>query len=433
MISASLAPWLVTAVPLVGALAGLTVWSRPDKLKAWSVAVTLLSLLAVLGTFFRLTASTEGLLFVVLFPLAACVSLLGQPVHRDHRLAWIMTLVCLGIGLGIVTLPAPVGRTALPLLLGLITFLLYWHRDPFWGASWLGIGTYMLGTLGAGIATATDSPFTAILTCAILLPLVPLHHGYVAALTRLPGSLPAFTVLLLPAVGLHRLAALMPGLPESTGTAVTALALAGALYGAIKAVAQSRVRLLLAYGSLSFCSLIWWFAAGGHAVRPQAAVFLGSVALVTGGLLLAWQVIRTRYGDDVDPRAISGLAARMPQFAVLISLLALASMGLPPFGVFAGFMGLLLASPLSLSIAPLVMAVTWLAASWYILDLVQRLLFGRKRPDLRYEDLRRSEFASLLIVVVIMVALGIAPTTLFEGAASPTRVGAAVESPSWHR
>ena len=134
-----------------------------------------------------------------------------------------------------------------------------------------------------------------------------------------------------------------------------------------------------------------------------------------------------------DRRRLEDLAARMPQFAVLISLLALASMGLPPFGVFAGFMGLLLASPLSLSIAPLVIAVTWLAASWYILDLVQRLLFGRKRPDLRYEDLRRSEFASLLIVVVIMVALGIAPTTLFEGAASPTRVGAAVESPSWNR
>ncbi|MFO0705838.1 MAG: proton-conducting transporter membrane subunit [Nitrospira sp.] len=433
MISASLAPWLVTAVPLIGALTGLAVWSRPDKLKAWSVAMTLLSLLVVLGTFFRLTASTEGLLFVVLFPLAACVSLLGQPVHRDHRLAWIMTLVCLGIGLGIVTLPATVGRTALPLLLGLVTFLLYWHRDPFWGASWLGVGTCALGTLGAGLAAATDSALAAILTCAILLPLVPLHHGYVATLTRLPGSLPAFTVLLLPAVGLHRLAALMPGLSESTGTAVTALALAGALYGAVKALAQSRVRLLLAYGSLSFCSLIWWFAAAGHAVRPQAAVFLGSVALVTGGLLLAWQVIRTRYGDDVDPHAISGLAARMPQFAVLISLLALASMGLPPFGVFAGFMGLLLTSPLSLSIAPLVIAITWLAASWYILDLVQRLLFGRKRPDLRYEDLRRSEFASLLIVVVIMVALGLAPTTLFEGAASPTRVGAAVESSSWHR
>ncbi|MEC4891021.1 MAG: proton-conducting transporter membrane subunit [Nitrospira sp.] len=427
------APWLVAAVPILGALLGFAVWSRPEKLKTWSVSVTLVSLLAVAASFTQLRGSTEGLLFVVLLPLAACVSLLGQPVHKEHRLAWIMTLVSLGLGLGILTSPSSIGQIALPLLLGLITFLLYWHHDPFWGPSWLGIGTYGLGTLCAGIAAVTDSPLPSLLACAILLPLFPLHHGYVAALTRLPGSLPPFTVLLLPAIGLHRIATIVQNFPDAAASALIALALAGAVYATIKALAQSRVRLLLAYGSLAFFSILWWFVAAARTVRPQAAVFLGSVALVTGGLLLAWQVIRTRYGDDVDPRAISGLAARMPQFAVLISLLALAAMGLPPFGVFAGFMGLLLTTSLTLSVAPLVIALTWLAASWYILDLVQRLLFGRKRPDLRYEDVQRSEFASLLLVVLIMVALGLAPTNLFGGAAQPARAGVLVESNAWTR
>jgi len=428
-----LTPWLVAAVPLLGALLGFAVWSQPEKLKAWSVTVTLVSLLTVIASFFKLTGSTEGLLFVVLLPLAACVSLLGQPAHQEHRLAWVVTLLCLGVGLGILTLPAPIGQITLTLLLGLITFLLYWHHDPFWGPSWLGIGTYGLGTLCAGIAAMTDSAIPSLLACAILLPLVPLHHGYVAALTRLPGSLPSFTVLLLPAIGLHRMAAVLPKLPDMVVSVVIVLALSGALYGMIKALAQSRVRLLLAYGSLSFFSILWWFVAAARTVRPQAAVFLGSVALVTGGLLLAWQVIRTRYGDDVDPRAITGLAAPMPQFAVLISLLALAAMGLPPFGVFAGFMGLLLTSSLTLSVAPVALKKTWLAASWYILDLVQRLLFGRKRPDLRYEDVQQSEFASLLMVVVIMFALGLAPTNLFVGGPQSTGTGAIVESVSWNR
>ncbi len=426
-----LIPWLLAAVPLLGALLGVAVWSQPEKLKTWSVTVTLVSLFAVMASFFRLTGSTEGLLFVLLLPIAASVSLLGQPVHRDHRLAWVVTLVFLGMGLGILTLPFPIASIALTLLLGLITFLLYWHHDPFWGPSWLGIGIYGLGTLCAGTAAMTGSAIPSLLACAILLPLVPFHHGYVAALTRLPGSLSSFTVLLLPAIGLHKLAALIPAVSEFEILLVIVLALSGALYGAIKALAQSRVRLLLAYGSLSFFSLLWWFVATSRTVRPQAAVFLGSLALVTAGLLLAWQVIRTRYGDDVDPRAISGLAAQMPQFAVLISLLALAAMGLPPFGLFAGFMGLLLTSSLTNSVAPFVVAITWLAASWYILDLVQRLLFGRKRPDLRYEDVRQSEFASLLIVVVIMFALGLAPTTLFEGAS--TSAGAIVEPVTWNR
>ncbi len=428
-----LIPWLLAAVPLLGALLGVAVWSQPEKLKTWSVTVTLVSLFAVMASFFRLTGSTEGLLFVLLLPIAASVSLLGQPVHRDHRLAWVVTLVFLGMGLGILTLPFPIASIALTLLLGLITFLLYWHHDPFWGPSWLGIGIYGLGTLCAGTAAMTGSAIPSLLACAILLPLVPFHHGYVAALTRLPGSLSSFTVLLLPAIGLHKLAELIPAVSEFEILLVIVLALSGALYGAIKALVQSRVRLLLAYGSLSFFSLLWWFVATSRTVRPQAAVFLGSLALVTAGLLLAWQVIRTRYGDDVDPRAISGLAAQMPQFAVLISLLALAAMGLPPFGLFAGFMGLLLTSSLTNSVAPFVVAITWLAASWYILDLVQRLLFGRKRPDLRYEDVRQSEFASLLIVVAIMFALGLAPTTLFEGAPRSTSAGAIVEPVTWNR
>ena len=433
MIDPLFIPWLLAGVPLLGALLGFAVWSQPEKLKTWSVTVTLVSLLAVIASFFKLTGSTEGLLFVVLLPLAASVSLLGQPAHQEHRLSWVVTLVFLGMGLGILTIPSLIGLIALTVLLGLITFLLYWHHDPFWGPSWSGIGTYGLGTLCAGIAAMTDSAIPSLLACVILLPLVPFHHGYVAALTRLPGSLPPFTVLLLPTIGLHRMATVLPKLPDAVISVIFVLALSGALYGAIKALAQSRVRLLLAYGSLSFFSILWWFVAAARTVTPQAAVFLGSVALVTGGLLMSWQVIRTRYGDDVDPRAITGLAAPMPQFAVLISLLALAAMGLPPFGVFAGLMGLLLTSSLAVSMAPLVIAITWIAASWYILDLVQRLLFGRKRPDLRYEDVHQSEFASLVMVVAILFALGLAPTNLFVGAPPSTGAKATVESVSWNR
>jgi NADH-quinone oxidoreductase subunit M len=430
------APLLLAAVPIIGAMLSLVVWSQPGKLKVWSIIVTVLSLLAVIGMFGRMTVPAEGLLFVVLLPLGACVSLLGQPVHRDHRLAWVMTLLFLGLGLGIFTSQQVVGQIALVILLGLITFLFYWHHNPFWPRSWWGIGAYGLGALCAGLAAIASPPVSALaslLACAILLPLVPFHQGYVSALTRLPGSLPPFIVLLLPAIGLHSLAAIIPTVPDVAISTITILALVGTLYGSIKALAQSRVRLLLAYGSLSFFSILWWFVAVSRTIMPQAVVFLAAVALVTSGLLLAWQVVRTRYGDDVDPQAISGLVRRMPQFAVLFSLLALAAMGLPPFGVFAGFMGLLLSSSLTLSAAQLVIVIAWLAASWYILDMVQRLLFGRERSDLRYEDLRRFEFASLLMIVLIVIALGITPASLF-GAENPTpRAGTVMKIVSWNK
>lgn len=431
------APLLLAAVPIMGAMLSLVVWSQPDTLKIWSIMVTVLTLLTVIGTSERLMVPAEGLLLLFLLPLAACVSLLGTPVHREHRLAWVMTLLFLGLGLGVLTSQPVVDQIALVVLLGLITFLLYWHHDPFWGPSWSGIGTYGLGTLCAGLAALAGPPVSSVaslLACAISLPLIPFHEGYVTALTRLPGSVPSFVALLLPAIGLHGLAAVLPTVPDAVVLPMTILALAGALYGSVKALAQSRIRLILAYGSLSFFSILWWFVAVSRTVIPQAVVFLGAVALVTSGLLLAWQVVRTRYGDDVDPRAVSGLAWTMPQFAVLLSVLALAAMGLPPFGVFAGFMGMLLGSSLTSSAALLVMGIAWLAASWYILDMVQRLLFGRQRSDLRYyEDLRRSEFASLLLVVLIVTALGVAPASLIGIEHQPPRAGAVMESVLWNQ
>jgi len=429
-------PLLLAAVPIIGAILGLIVWSQPDKLRTWSVIVTGLSLLAVIGMSGHITETTEGQLFLYLIPLAAGISLLGGPVHLQNRLSWVLTPLFLGLGLGILTSQQVVSQIALVVLFGLITFLLYWHHNPFWPRSWWGIGVYGLGALCAGLAAIASPPVSALaslLACAILLPLVPFHQGYVSALTRLPGSLPPFIVLLLPAIGLHDLAAVLPTLPDVAVSTMTILALVGALYGSVKALAQSRIRMLLAYGSFSFFSILWWFVAVSRTVMPQAVVFLAAVALVTSGLLMSWQVVRTRYGDDVDPQAISGLFRKMPQFAVLFSLLALAAMGLPPFGVFAGFIGMLLAASLTSSVALLVMMVAWLAASWYILDMVQRLLFGRERSDLRYEDLRRPEFASLLIVVLIVIALGVAPASLFGIAQQPLSVGAVKESVSWNR
>ncbi len=156
----------------------------------------------------------------------------------------------------------------------------------------------------------------SLVACAVLLPLVPFHDGHLTALTRLPGSLPSFIVVLLPLTGLHGLAPAMPSVPDIVAWAISLFALAGASYGALKALAQSRVRLLLAYGSLSFFSILWWFAAGSRMATPRSALLVGTVGLATSRLMVAWQVIRTRYGDDVDPQAISGLASGMPKYAV---------------------------------------------------------------------------------------------------------------------
>ena len=111
----------------------------------------------------------------------------------------------------------------------------------------------------------------------------------------------------------------------------------------------------------------------------------------------------------------------------------LAAMGIPPFGVFAGFMGLLLTAPPSSTIGLFIALTAWLAASWYIMQMVQQLLFGTRRPDLRYADLRRPEFTSLLIVVLALLALGLAPTSLYAPDQTPNTTVAMKRSLAWNR
>ncbi len=436
MIDATFVPWLLACVPLLGALVSLVIWPNPDRLKLSSIIWSVISLGAMVGFSGQIVTPPEGLLPLYLLPLAAVVSVLGQPVHKDHRLSWIMTLVCLGLGVGTLVSRDLSGQLFLMALFASIMLLLYHHHTALWPISWWGIGLFGLGVVCVGISFLAGPPLSSVasmLTCAILLPLVPFHDGYLTALTRLPGSLPSFIVLLLPVVGLHGLSTVMPMVPEVVSWTVSLFALAGALYGAIKALAQSRVRLLLAYGSLSFFSMLWWFAAATRTATSRAALLVGAVGLATSGLLVAWQVIRTRYGDDVDPQAISGLASPMPQYAVLFSLLALAAMGLPPFGVFAGFMGLLLTSPLPSSVSLFITLISWFAASWYIMDMVQRVLFGARRPDLRYTDLLTTELASLLILVLTLLALGLAPSSLFAFDQTTNQASTVAELLTWNR
>jgi NADH-quinone oxidoreductase subunit M len=427
---------LLASVPLLGALLCLTVWSRPAHVKPTSIVMTMISLGATIGLSPFLTVSSEGFLLLFLLPLAACLSILGQPTHKTHRSAWVLTLVFLGLGLSILASHGVMGQLALLVLFGLVIGLLYRHHSALWPMSWWGIGVYGLGMVAAVTSDVTEPPVSTVaslLACAVLLPLVPLHSGYFTALTRLPGNLPSFIVVLFPAVGLHGLVAVTPVLPNNVAVAIMGFAVIGALYGAVRALAQSRMRLRLAYSSLSLFSMLWWFAVAAGITTAWASVFVGAVSFGTSGLLLAWQVIRTRYGDDVDPQAVSGLASTMPRFAVLLSLVALAVMGLPPFGVFSGFMGLLLTSPIASPVALFVILLAWLATSWYILDAVQRLLFGQQRADLPFTDLQQSEFVALLMVVLIVIALGVIPAGLLGPDSAPALTSAMTGLFAWNK
>ena len=169
MMDGAIASWLLASVPLLGAAFSFVVWSRPDYLRNWSVVLSILSLAAAAGMSRSLASSHENLLLVYLLPIAACASLLGQPIHKNLRLSWITTLLFLGLGFVILTSQHIVGPVCLLVLLSFLIVLLYRHHTPLWPISWLGIGAYALAAGCVTISLVVAPPLSSVaslLACA---------------------------------------------------------------------------------------------------------------------------------------------------------------------------------------------------------------------------------------------------------------------------
>jgi NADH-quinone oxidoreductase subunit M len=240
---------------------------------------------------------------------------------------------------------------------------------------------------------------------AVLLPLFPLHGLYTAALTRLPRFLSVIFAVILPAAGLYLLARVMPQIPATLLRAANILALFGSLYGSLKALAQTKVPELLAYTACAFFSVVWWHASATGAVTGDSIAYTAAVAVLIAALQLAWQSLAGRCGD-LTLRQMNGLARPMPRFAVVMSLLIMAGIGLPPFGLFRNYMAMLLQPGISHSAGLIVIVLCWFLASWCLFRMMQRLLFGAERTDVRYQDLRPGESAQFVALLLILALLG---------------------------
>lgn len=257
---------------------------------------------------------------------------------------------------------------------------------------------------------------TQFLVVALTVPLFPLHGLYVAAMVRSRSYIAIGLTLLMPAAGLYGMTELLRGVSAEFLTGIRVLALFGALYGSLKALAQPRMIPLLAHTGVAFYSILWWHAAGTGTVSTQALVYAASVILVIGGLLLTNSRLQARYGGEAVDR-IGGLARPMPRFAVVMALLTMAAVGLSPFGFFAGYVGILLHPPADVAWELAIIAFTQFAACFYLFRRMQRILFGPHRTDIPYEDLRSGESFALWIVLFMLVILGLVPYGFFAPSA----------------
>lgn len=275
---------------------------------------------------------------------------------------------------------------------------------------------------------------------AIKVPLFPLHTWLPLAHVEAPtaGSVILAGVLLkVGSYGFVRFA--LPMTPDAVVLCMPwllGLCVAGILYGALVALAQKDIKRLIAYSSVShlgFC-MLGVFALNRLGIQGGVLQMVNH-GLTTGGLFamvgMLYERFHTRRIED-----LSGLAARWPRLATLLVILALASIGLPGLNGFVGEFLLLLGmfqrgwgdapacyASLFRSLAVL-SCLGLVLGAWYMLYLVERVLFGPVRtpahpPDAQHratatEDLCLRELLALGPVVVLVFWIGMAPGVFLD-------------------
>lgn len=267
--------------------------------------------------------------------------------------------------------------------------------------------------------------FALLVGFGVKLPVVPLHNWLPDAHVEAPteGSV-VLAGLQLKMGGYGMLAVLLPTLPETVaryGWLLVALALASLLYGALAALAQSDMKRLVAYTSVSHMGFVTLGVAvaalaGNEGVRQLAlngaAVQMVSHGFLTGGMFLLVGMLQHRAGTrDLD--RFGGLIGAMPTFSALFGLLAFGSLGLPGLsGFIAEFQAIGAALQLSAWVAAVAVLALVVTTAVY-LRLVTGLLMRRAPPEMpALPPLTESEVGSVGALAILAVGVGILPAAL---------------------
>lgn len=252
---------------------------------------------------------------------------------------------------------------------------------------------------------------------AIKLPMVPFHSWLPDAHSEAPtaGSVILAGVLLkMGGYGFLRIG--LPILPEAAAEFapyILWLSIVGIIYGGCLALAQSDLKKLVAYSSISHMGFV---TLGIFAFNEQgiegAVIQMFAHGMSTGALFLA---IGFLY-DRTHTRMIAdygGLQKPMPRFVVLLSIFAMASFGLPGMGNFTGEFLVLLGTSFGGMLKVLLAMSGIVLAAAYMLWMLQRVVLGQPRASLEsLPDLNTREIATLVPLVVGVFVVGLIPATL---------------------
>ncbi len=257
---------------------------------------------------------------------------------------------------------------------------------------------------------------------AVKMPIVPLHGWLPDAHSQAPtaGSVDLAGILLKTAAyGLLRFSLpLFPHASAEFAPIAMVLGLIGIFYGAWMAFAQTDIKRLIAYSSISHMGFVVIAIFTGNQLAYQGAV----VQMIAHGLssaalfILCGQLYERLHTRDM--RQMGGLWSRIKWIPALSLFFAVANLGMPGTGNFAGEFMILTGS---FQVVPVIIVIATFGlvfTSIYSLIMMQRAYYGAPKSDAPLKAMNAREFITILILVVLVVLLGIYPQPILNTSAS---------------
>ncbi|WP_225639577.1 NADH-quinone oxidoreductase subunit M [Candidatus Profftia sp. (ex Adelges kitamiensis)] len=248
---------------------------------------------------------------------------------------------------------------------------------------------------------------------AVKMPIVPLHGWLPDAHSQAPtaGSVDLSGILLKTAAyGLLRFS--LPLFPEASHNFAPIamwLGVIGIFYGAWIAFAQTDIKRLIAYTSISHMGFVLIAIYSGNQLAYQGAVIqmISHGMSAAGMFIICGQLYERLHTRDM--RLMGGLWGRIMYLPALSLFFAVATLGIPGTGNFIGEFMILLGS---FQIAPFI-AVTatfgLVFASVYALIMMQRAYYGATKSKNPLTDMSIRELSIILLLMILLVVLGIYP------------------------
>lgn len=260
------------------------------------------------------------------------------------------------------------------------------------------------------------------LAFAVKMPVVPVHSWLPDAHAQAPtaGSVDLAGILLKTAAyGMLRFGVpLFPHAAVEFAPVAMWLGVLGVFYGAILACAQTDIKRLVAYTSISHMGFV---LIGIYSFNAQAlqGVVVQMIAhgLSAGALFILCGEIYERLHTR-DLRQMGGLWSRFRVLPPIALFFVAASLGLPGLGNFVGEFLILLGTFREAPVVAIVAAGGLILAAIYSLLMMQKAFYGPAQSTEPLEDLSGRELALMLSLVALLLGLGLYPQPVLDTSAA---------------